>query len=822
MDYITEKEYICNSKKDEFHCVGITGSALSATQDRKNVTHLQVMMKKKYFNFRWIALVIACLTCFHTAMAYDTCVDDIYYDVTEYSDGSAVALVAHNGSENTYSGFVTIPATINYNNKEVRVTGVGYRAFKNSTGLTGVSIPEGATMLLNEAFAGCTGLTSITLPSTMSSIYNNAFTGCTNLMNVTCMRLDAKTCNENNFDDATYANATLHIPFEAYNSYSNTSPWSRFANLEQDQKFVVDGIYYYVKSLSTVKVTYKDAAFNSYRGALTIPATVTYNGKTYDVVAVDDDAFRDCTSLESVVLPNSVEIIGDRAFYNCGQDWIDIDLGSGVYSIGSEAFYSNSVVNLICQAPVPPSVQSNTFVGDFFRDSRLFVPYRAVSAYLEANYWGAFTEDNTFGIYDFMVGDNYFSITGSNTVSVCTMAICANGAAFYARYDYTVIPGIDIPAEVTYDGVTYQVTAIDQFAFGACSQLKTVSLPDGILSIGYAAFYDCSALNDITFPNTLSSIDDRAFLRCTGLHEVNVPNSVKSIGNYAFAGCDSIEHITLGSGLEFVGLGAFYMDDNLIDVTCKAAVPPATNIDNPVIFTTQDYENATLYVPHASLSDYQNAPGWQDFFTKVPTYTLDDALNVDGGTIHFESTGDYPWKVIVDGGGNWIYARSGNQGVHSSVSELTATVDVPTESILSFTYQAWGEGTATLYDKCIFLIDGIQQFCYGARQNDWELYSVHLQPGTHNLSWKYTKDSSVNLTGDYFALNDVAITPTFVRGDVDGDGNVSIADVTTLIDYLLSGDASAVNLAAADADLDGGVSIADVTALIDYLLSGEW
>ena len=264
------------------------------------------------------------------------------------------------------------------------------------------------------------------------------------------------------------------------------------------------------------------------------------------------------------------------------------------------------------------------------------------------------------------------------------------------------------------------------------------------------------------------------------------------------------------------------MDDNLIDVTCKAAVPPATNIDNPVIFTTQDYENATLYVPHASLSDYQNAPGWQDFFTKVPTYTLDDALNVDGGTIHFESTGDYPWKVIVDGGGNWIYARSGNQGVHSSVSELTATVDVPTESILSFTYQAWGEGTATLYDKCIFLIDGIQQFCYGARQNDWELYSVHLQPGTHNLSWKYTKDSSVNLTGDYFALNDVAITPTFVRGDVDGDGNVSIADVTTLIDYLLSGDASAVNLAAADADLDGGVSIADVTALIDYLLSGEW
>ena len=61
-----------------------------------------------------------------------------------------------------------------------------------------------------------------------------------------------------------------------------------------------------------------------------------------------------------------------------------------------------------------------------------------------------------------------------------------------------------------------------------------------------------------------------------------------------------------------------------------------------------------------------------------------------------------------------------------------------------------------------------------------------------------------------------------LRGDVNGDNNVSIADVTALIDYLLSGDASSVNLGAADCNQDNGVSIADVTALIDYLLSGAW
>ena len=779
------------------------------------------MMKKKNLKIRWITFVIACLTCFHTAVAYDTAIDGIYYDITEYSDGSAVALVANNGSENTYSGFVFIPATINYNNKDVPVTGVGYQAFKNCTGLTGISIPEGATMLLNEAFAGCTGLTSITLPSTMCSIYNNAFKGCTGLTDVICMRLDAKTCNENNFDDATYANATLHIPFDSCSSYSNTSPWSRFANLEQDQKFVVDGIYYYVKSLSTVKVTYKNGNFNSYRGSLTIPATVTYNGRTYDVVAVDDDAFRGCSGLVELVLPNSVEIIGDRAFYNCNS-LEAVELGRGVTLIGHQAFKSSSSMFLICYAAVPPTIQSDTFVDGFCSNSQLFTSYSSAEAYLAAPYWSSFGENNIFGYCDFMEGDNYYTITGPNTVSLCAMAVNVTGTSFYPRFDHTVLPGMDIPATITHDGVTYQVTAIDRYAFGACEQLRRVTLPDGLLSIGYASFYGCSELNDITFPNSLTSIDDRAFLYCTSLHEVNIPSSTKSIGNYAFYRCDSIEHITLGSGLEFVGLGAFYMNNNLISVTCNAAVPPTTNTGNPVIFTTDDYQSATLYVPYASLSDYQSAPGWQQFYNMVPTYTLDDALNVAGGNIHFESTGDYPWKVIVDGGGNWIYAQSGNQGEQSSVSEVTATVDVPRQSVLSFTYQAWGEGTSTIYDKCVFAIDGVEQFCYGARQNDWESYSVDLQAGSHILSWKYIKDGTVNPQGDYFALNDVAITLSTLRGDVDCNGSVGIADVTAIIDYLLTGDATGIDLDAADSDLNGSVGIADATALIDYLLSGHW
>ena len=62
----------------------------------------------------------------------------------------------------------------------------------------------------------------------------------------------------------------------------------------------------------------------------------------------------------------------------------------------------------------------------------------------------------------------------------------------------------------------------------------------------------------------------------------------------------------------------------------------------------------------------------------------------------------------------------------------------------------------------------------------------------------------------------------FERGDVNCDGEVRISDVTALINYLLSGDATGIILEAADCNADGQVKIADVTALINYLLRGTW
>ena len=105
------------------------------------------------------------------------------------------------------------------------------------------------------------------------------------------------------------------------------------------------------------------------------------------------------------------------------------------------------------------------------------------------------------------------------------------------------------------------------------------------------------------------------------------------------------------------------------------------------------------------------------------------------------------------------------------------------------------------------------------------------QSGTYNSSGTqgYWEGSAQEVAFKLYAqVRCYTITVTlageapYLRGDVDNSGDVKIADVSALIGYLLSGDASTVNVNAADCDMNGEVKIADVSALIGYLLSGEW
>ena len=77
--------------------------------------------------------------------------------------------------------------------------------------------------------------------------------------------------------------------------------------------FEEDGIYYYTSG-SLAIVTYSSTNFNSYSGDVIIPRTVTHNGKTYTVYQIEENAFRACTDLYSVQIPNTVRLIYPYAF----------------------------------------------------------------------------------------------------------------------------------------------------------------------------------------------------------------------------------------------------------------------------------------------------------------------------------------------------------------------------------------------------------------------------------------------------------------------------------------------------------------------------
>ena len=105
--------------------------------------------------------------------------------------------------------------------------------------------------------------------------------------------------------------------------------------------FEMDGIYYNITSDATVEVTFRGSAYdiydNEYSGDIIIPSTVTYSGKEYSVTSIGQSAFRGCSGLTSVTIPNSVTSIGTWAFHSCS-GLTSVTIPNSVTSIGEVAF----------------------------------------------------------------------------------------------------------------------------------------------------------------------------------------------------------------------------------------------------------------------------------------------------------------------------------------------------------------------------------------------------------------------------------------------------------------------------------------------------
>ena len=101
------------------------------------------------------------------------------------------------------------------------------------------------------------------------------------------------------------------------------------------------------------------------------------------------------------------------------------------------------------------------------------------------------------------------------------------------------------------------VTEIGNYAFRGCSSLTSITIPEGVTEIGWDAFKDCSSLTSITIPEGVKEIGESAFEGCSSLTSITIPEGVTEIGWATFRGCSSLTSITISKSVRSIGYGAF-------------------------------------------------------------------------------------------------------------------------------------------------------------------------------------------------------------------------------------------------------------------------
>ncbi len=143
----------------------------------------------------------------------------------------------------------------------------------------------------------------------------------------------------------------------------------------------------------------------------------------------------------------------------------------------------------------------------------------------------------------------------------------------------TVTSGTEIPADSFSGCTTLQsvtlcdgITSIGNGAFSGCSALQSISIPSSVTSIGEQAFYGCSALGEIKLPAGITKIGSETFRECSSLEAISVPSGVLSIGEDAFAYCTALKEAALPEGLTDIGDRAFDQCTALENINIPSSV----------------------------------------------------------------------------------------------------------------------------------------------------------------------------------------------------------------------------------------------------------
>ena len=365
-------------------------------------------------------------------------------------------------------------------------------------------------------------------------------------------------------------------------------------------------------------------------GTLNIPETVPYNGNTYTVTIIDHRAFLGCSGLVGqLVLPNTIEEIGDDAFSRCGFTGV-VTIPASVEWLGFTPFYRCDGIEGFVVDPNNQTFDSRDNCNAVIRtytNERLFgcknatIPNTVVS----------------------IAEDAFNRVSGLTSVTIPNSVTEIGGWAFW----FTGLTSVVIPSTVTSMGINpfAGCEALEEIVVengnpvfdsrDGCNAIirtgnnelisgcQNTVIPDDVTRIGNNAFYSCSSLSgELVIPEKVSSIGQYAFERCTGLTgSLVIPNTVLEIGESAFAYCTGFDGtLTLSESLTIIESWTF---EECTGFTGLLVIPNSVSVIGSSAFEDCHGFGGSLVLPESLTSvgnfAFASCSGFKDAFILAET-----------------------------------------------------------------------------------------------------------------------------------------------------------------------------------------------------------